>query len=77
MKTRLHLAITACVVALIIVTTLGANDTTHPIFFVYRTLLVSILHHWHRQGLSPQGLLGVLPRGKKDPDTLRLIALTL
>ena len=42
MKTRLHLAITACVVALIIVTTLGANDTTHPIFFVYRTLLVSI-----------------------------------
>ncbi len=42
-----------------------------------QSFIVTVLHHWHRQGLPPHGLLRVLPRGKKDPDTLRLIALTL
>jgi hypothetical protein len=42
-----------------------------------RSFLATVLHHWYRQELSPQGLLRVLPRGKKDPDTLRLVALTL
>src|SRR5438105_1052086 len=37
-----RLAITACVVALMIVTTLGANDTAHPTFLMYRTLLICI-----------------------------------
>lgn len=41
------------------------------------SFLTTVLHHWYRQELSPQGLLRVLPGGKKDPDTLRLIALTL
>jgi hypothetical protein len=42
-----------------------------------RTFLVSVLHHWHRQGLPPDNLLRLLPSGKRDPDILRLIALTL
>jgi len=42
-----------------------------------RTCLATILHHWYRQELPPHGLLRVLSQGKKDPDTLRLIALTL
>src|SRR5262245_3196758 len=42
-----------------------------------RTFLVSILHHWHRQGLPPDHLLRLLPSGKHDPDMLRLLALTL
>src|SRR5262252_2627052 len=42
-----------------------------------RTFLVSILHHWHRQGLSPDRLLRLLPSSKHDPDMLRLLALTL
>ena len=42
-----------------------------------RTFLVSVLHHWHRQGLPPDHLLRLLPSGKHDPDILRLIALTL
>jgi hypothetical protein len=42
-----------------------------------RTFLVSVLHHWHRQGLSPDRLLRLLPSGKHDPDMLRLLALTL
>ena len=42
-----------------------------------RTFLVSVLHHWHRQGLSPEHLLRRLPSGKRDPDMLRLLALTL
>jgi len=39
--------------------------------------LVSILHHWHRQGLSPDRLLRLVPSEKHDPDMLRLLALTL
>jgi hypothetical protein len=42
-----------------------------------RTFLVSVLHHWHRQGVSPDRLLRLLPSGKHDPDMLRLLALTL
>ena len=42
-----------------------------------RTFLVSVLHHWHRQGLSPDHLMRLLPSGKHDPDMLRLLALTL
>ncbi|MBI3797775.1 MAG: hypothetical protein HY268_12510 [Deltaproteobacteria bacterium] len=42
-----------------------------------RSFLATVLHHWYHQELSPQGLLRILPGGKKDPDTLRLIALTL
>jgi hypothetical protein len=41
------------------------------------SFLATVLHHWYHQELSPQGLLRILPGGKKDPDTLRLIALTL
>jgi hypothetical protein len=42
-----------------------------------RTFLATILHHWHRQALPPQALLRVLPASKKDPDVLRLMALTI
>lgn len=42
-----------------------------------RTFLVSVLHHWHRQGLSPDNLVRLLPSGKQEPDILRLTALTL
>src|SRR5712691_10920107 len=42
-----------------------------------RTFLVSVLHHWHRQGLPPDHLMRLLPSGKHDPDMLRVIALTL
>src|SRR5262245_6356705 len=42
-----------------------------------RTFFVSVLHHWHRQGLPPDHLLRLLPSGKHDPDMLRLLALTL
>ena len=42
-----------------------------------RTFLVSVLHHWHRQGLSPDHLLRLLPSVKHNPDMLRLLALTL
>jgi len=42
-----------------------------------RTFLISVLHHWHRQGLSPERLLRLLPSVKHDPDMLRLTALTL
>jgi tetratricopeptide (TPR) repeat protein len=42
-----------------------------------RTFVATILHHWHRQNLPPQALLRVLPRSKKDPDILRLMALTI
>ena len=42
-----------------------------------RTFLVSVLHHWHRQGLPPDHLLRLFPSGKHDPDILRLLALTL
>jgi hypothetical protein len=42
-----------------------------------RTFLISVLHHWHRHGLSPERLLRLVPSGKHDPDMLRLLALTL
>jgi hypothetical protein len=42
-----------------------------------RSFLATVLHHWYHQELSPQGLLRILPGGKKDRETLRLIALTL
>jgi hypothetical protein len=42
-----------------------------------RTFLISILHHWHRQGLPPDHLMRLLPSGQHDPDILRLLALTL
>jgi len=42
-----------------------------------RTFLISVLHHWHRQGLSPDHLMRLLPSGKHDPDMLRMLALTL
>ncbi len=41
-----------------------------------RTLLISVLHHWHHHGLSPERLLRLVPSGKHDPDMLRLLALT-
>jgi tetratricopeptide (TPR) repeat protein len=44
---------------------------------LWRTFLATILRHWHRHGLQPHGLLRALPGSKKDPDILRLIALTL
>ncbi|MBI3326337.1 MAG: hypothetical protein HYZ81_06500 [Nitrospinae bacterium] len=44
---------------------------------IRQTFLATILHHWQRQGLPPQALLRVLPRGKRDPDILRLMALTI
>ena len=42
-----------------------------------RTFLATILHHWQRQDLPPQALLRILPRSKRDPDILRLTAVTL
>ena len=42
-----------------------------------RTFLISVLHHWHRQGLPPDHLMRLLPSGKHNPDILRLLALTL
>jgi tetratricopeptide (TPR) repeat protein len=42
-----------------------------------RTFLATILHHWQRQDLPPHALLRILPRSKRDPDILRLTALTL
>jgi hypothetical protein len=61
---------------------LGAIRVLLPMFqtvpvALQRTFLVSILHHWHRQDLPPDNLLRLLPSGKRDPDILRLIALTL
>jgi hypothetical protein len=61
---------------------LAAVRTLLPIFqtvpvALQRTFLVSVLHHWHRQNLPPDNLLRLLPSGKRDPDILRLIALTL
>src|SRR2546429_880794 len=41
-ETRLQLAITVCVVALVIVTTLGGSGGAPWVFFTYRTLLVVI-----------------------------------
>jgi hypothetical protein len=42
-----------------------------------RTFFATILHHWHRQDLPPQALLRVLPSSKRNPDLLRLMALTI
>src|SRR5207249_5703149 len=41
-ESRLQLAITLCVAALIIVTTLGTSGGAPVVFFIYRTLLISI-----------------------------------
>ena len=41
-ETRLQLAITICVMALIIVTTLGGSGGAPWVFFTYRTLLLLI-----------------------------------
>src|SRR5712691_5152695 len=38
----LQLAITVCVIALIVVTTLGSSGGAPPVFFIYRTLLLCI-----------------------------------
>jgi hypothetical protein len=61
---------------------LAAVRTLLPLFqtappVLRRTFLVSVLHHWHRQGLPPDTLMRLLPSGKHDPDMLRLLALTL
>jgi hypothetical protein len=61
---------------------LAAVRTLLPLFraaptALRRTFLVSVLHHWHRQGLPPDHLMRLLPSGKQEPDMLRLIALTL
>jgi hypothetical protein len=61
---------------------LAAVRTLLPLFqtaptALRRTFLISILHHWHRQGLPPDNLMRLLPSGKHDPDMLRLLALTL
>jgi hypothetical protein len=61
---------------------LAAVQTLVPLFQsapagLRRTFLATLLHHWHRLHLRPEGLLRVLPGGKKDLDLLRLIALTL
>jgi hypothetical protein len=41
------------------------------------TFLATILHHWHHQNLPPPALMRVLSRNKRDPDLVRLLALTL
>ena len=41
-ESRLQLAITICVIVLVIVTTLGSSGEAPPVFFIYRTLLISI-----------------------------------
>ena len=61
---------------------LAAVRTLLPLFqaaptALRRTFLVSVLHHWHRQGLPPDNLMRLLPSGKHDPDMVRLLALTL
>src|SRR5437667_5407131 len=38
----LRLAITACVISLIVITTLGGSGGATPVFFIYRTLLLAI-----------------------------------
>jgi hypothetical protein len=42
-----------------------------------RTFLATILHHWHGQDLPPPALIRVLSRNKRDPDVVRLMALTI
>lgn len=44
---------------------------------VRRTFLISVLHLWYRQNFRPEPLLRLLPATKRDPDVLRLLALTL
>jgi O-antigen ligase len=41
-ETLLQLAITVCVIALIVVTTLGSSGGAPPVFFIYRSLLICI-----------------------------------
>ena len=39
--------------------------------------LRTVLHHWFRNNLAPQGLVGLLTRQENAPDISRLIALTI
>ena len=41
-QNRLQLAITTCVISLIVITTLGGSGGATPVFFIYRTLLLLI-----------------------------------
>ena len=41
-QNRLQLAITTCVISLIVITTLGGSGGATPVFFIYRTLLLVI-----------------------------------
>jgi hypothetical protein len=43
----------------------------------WRLFLATVIHHWQKHGLPPEGLLRTLPKSKTDPDILRLIALSL
>ncbi len=43
----------------------------------WRTFLVTLLQHWHKHGLQPDGLFKSIPNSQHDPDILRLVALTL
>lgn len=43
----------------------------------WRVFLATLLYHWNKHGLPPEGLLRILPNAQTDPDLLRLIALTL
>src|SRR5215813_10810252 len=41
-QNRLQLAILACVISLIVITTLGGSGGATPVFFIYRSLLLVI-----------------------------------
>ena len=65
-ETRLQLAITVCVMALLIVTTLGGSGGAPWVFFTYRTLLVliailSAIGSWRAdQRIRPIFLAGIV-----------------
>lgn len=42
-----------------------------------RTFHATILHHWYSLDLPPRALIRVLSRSKRDPDIVRLMALTI
>jgi hypothetical protein len=61
---------------------LASVQTLLPLFHTapitqWRTFLATLLYHWQKHGLPPEGLLRVLPNSRTNPDILRLIALTL
>ncbi|NOT56136.1 MAG: hypothetical protein HOP18_16170 [Deltaproteobacteria bacterium] len=61
---------------------LGAVQALIPLFraaplMQWRTFLVTLLYHWHKHGLQPEGLFRLFPTNQSDPDILRLVALTL